>query len=283
MKGSFLIPMMLCMTCPFTYGQIEYPASLKEMNVNGKVKTITEKCYESKLKNADYKKGKLYSTTVYTFNETGNLMEETKDAVDRWSKEETKTKIIYKYDDNGHLIERNTVKNGNLVNKLLYTYNEKGIKSGYTEFFSDGSIQGKQDFKIDDNGHKTASLWYGRGGTLLENKLYYKYDNKGNQTECSTADKNGKIYGTDYFTYNESGKLVELKKFMEQKQIQHSTYKYDNTGNISEFAEYYANGNVSSKGVYRNAYDQNSNLVQYMFFVDGLPGDIYERVITYVK
>jgi hypothetical protein len=283
MNNNYLSTFILCLAFQYTHGQAEFSTSLKNMNVNGSVRTIKEKSYYTKYKNGAYKKTDLVNSTVYNFNEKGNLLDETIDLTDSWNKEKTNIKVIHTYDNNGNLAERNTSKNGNPTGKISYGYNDKGINTGYTDFFSDGTIQGKHDYKINEKGLKTEVLWYVRGGTTLENKQYYTYDEKGNQLECTTYNKDGKIYSRRYFKYDDSGKQAEMKYFIDQKQIEHNTYKYDQTGNMIQLFQYYENGNVYSKNVYAYEYDKNSNWTKLTHYIDGEPKIIRERVITYSK
>lgn len=283
MKINFLLSIGLCLIFQLSYSQQEYFTSLKEMNVKGNVKKITEKSFYTKYKNGMYQKDHLYSTTVFIFNEKGNLLDETKNETDSRTKQKKTSKITYTYNDQGNLVEINTSKDGNSAGKISYVYNDKGIKTGFTEFFSNGNISSKQDFKINEKGQKSEVIWFGPGGNGSGSKLIYRYDDKGNPFECITYTTEGKIYSRKYFTYEESGKLAEMKNFMDQKQLEHITYKYDQAGNMIQLYQYAETGSVYSKNIYDHVYDHSSNWIKKTHYNNGRPLIISERDITYTK
>ncbi len=96
-------------------------------------------------------------------------------------------KITYTYDENGNLIKENCVYNNKEHSIITYKYNEKGNvieKKFWCDYYKE--INKTIRFDYDENGNIVTELYASYEGDKIYSiyTYQYKYDKKGNWTEC---------------------------------------------------------------------------------------------------
>jgi len=119
--------------------------------------------------------GKLFSTSVYLYEDSGNLIEE----VRSHSLSENSFKWTYTYDGAGRMLEESFYL---IRSKPLL--NQKGLSLNY-----------KSVYRYGKEGHPTEKIHFGPTGVVESNKRYrYKFDAEGNwisQTAWESFDRSG--------------------------------------------------------------------------------------------
>ena len=149
---------------------------------------------------------------------------------------------IYKYDENGNVIEviRESVGLNKFILKATYLFDKYGniIQILWKE--NDGTLKVKNNFKYNEKGKKIECLTYmiSRIGPL-QFKAIYKYDQKGNMVECIEYDSGGNISTKSTNKYNEKCNLIETFRYnLLDKTNNKSSYKYDDFNNVIELIYY---------------------------------------------
>ena len=163
-------------------------------------------------------------------------------------------KTLYKYDEDGNLIEKNNV---DLKYKTLYKYDGKGNLIEKNEY--------------DSRGHKYKTLYkYDEKGNLIERYKYlclseedylayntlYKYDEEGNLIEENIHDSDGDPVTKQL--YDKQGNRIQLNKYLNGRL--HECLLYDEKGNIIEKRIYESNGDPIVKMTCK--YDEKGNYVE---------------------
>ena len=126
----------------------------QEQGLKGNVKTVTTSSYEIKL----------------VFGE---------------SKQVLRSKVIYKYDATGNMIEQAYYNaDGSLSFKYIAKYDAAGSKIEEAYYNADGSLSGKYICKYDAVGNRIERAEYNVNGSL-SGKTISKYDAAGNRIELA--------------------------------------------------------------------------------------------------
>lgn len=278
MKQSILTFIIVFLSLSFTQGQSN-KNTLTEMKISGTVKSIIDKRYTPIVKSGETQKGKLISTTVYTFNDAGNQIENTTEEQDE-SNQKVITKTTFKYNTNGNVIESNTIQREKLTDKNIYKYNDKGHLTEYYVYNPDGSISNRFVYKNDANGNRIEEVQFLSDGSSM-GKYTYKYDDKGNKIEWNSYNQDGSLFQKTYFKYDDKGNMIENGSYMNGKTSNKYTVKYDSNGNIIEQVNYDDNGKAYMKRVNKYESDKNSNWTKNVEFFNNTPSDFTERTIIY--
>ncbi len=217
----------------------------------------------NKTEEAWYSGGRLMNKFVYSFDADGYRTEDKE--YDSTGKEDEK--MIYKYDDNGNLKER--------------------------DFLGD-SYTSKWYEEYDDNRNLLKETWYKKDS--LVHTTIYKYDTKGNMLEDFNFDGNGTRLRSHSYGYDSAGnKIVDSVFYTEGQCVNFPhgnlneliTYKYDSYGNeIYKETWFYGNSPYSAiKLVHEHQYkyDTKCNWVENIDFANGRISTKEERQIEYYK
>jgi len=229
---------------------------LSELNLNGKVKILTEIEYKILPNIGKIKEGDMLNKFIYSFNEKGNIIETN----------------LYDPDDN-------------LDGKYSYTYdNNKGNKTEMISYNPDGSKDESCTYKYDSKGNMIEEVWYNTDGKLSK-KYRYKYDEKGNQIEMDRYEGRDSLICKDSYKFDDKGERIEWNHYnlspptdgsLSKKVI----FKYDETGNMSVENIYLSDGNFESY-TYKYVYAKKGNWKKETIYKNGLPQYITERKIKY--
>lgn len=192
----------------------------KKNNLYGKVKSVREISYEAVEKDGKIQKGAIcvsFCANSHSFyNSKGNLLEQI-----LYIEEKLFLTIHYQYDNKGYKMEENF-------------YDEQDEHSF------------KIVFEYDKNGNLiTESSFFFPDG-YLNNKLTYRYDEKGRKIERKNRDNN------KYETYQYNGNLTEKKEYYPDGSLSlQRIYQYDHKGNLTEETINDANGDLHQKNTYK--------------------------------
>jgi len=194
---------------------------------------------------------------------------------------------VYKYDEDGFLIEETTHNVGkHYVDRFRYKYDENGNMVKKTEYDHNGDILDEYEYRYDVSGNM---VYDGFGG------MTYEYDEKGVVVKSTSGSgdlieyeynksgllaeeiryRNGNIHCRFKYKYDKYENLLNKKYYYsDNDEISTDTkYKYDKYGNLIEQAEYISKTEYNYKNNY--LYDEKGNILQE------LSGDIVTRECSY--
>ena len=256
---------------------------LKAYNLNGNVKSVSEKSYVivggdavgglQRENSATYdidlefdknkqlvseksylSDGKLYWSKTFEFKDRMLTHEEflPNDVVykTKYTFEGDHNTIISKRDKDGKQIHRtvNTFEKGNLTQKRVYDNNDQLIEH-YT-------------YKFDKDGNVIQAIRQNEYEILYTD--VYAYDNKKNKVSEARLDKTGKPSYKNVMTYKDSLLISSASLNPEGKQVSIEKRSYDKKGNIINKSMEDLENNMYSKESYR--YDAKGNLLEWILY-----------------
>ena len=171
--------------------------------------------------------------------------------------------VFYKYDKNGYKIEEKTIRkttqiNSNqIIDNYEFVLNFKNDDSGCK--IEEYSTSYKTIFKYNDKKKLVEEQQYSilaNGSVLLNKIITYEYDKKGNVTNHSEKNAEGKVFSSETYSYNENGFVSKILSF-------------------STLREGY------NKETFEYEYDSNKNWIKKTNFIANKPEYIEEREIVY--
>ena len=180
------------------------------------------------------------------YDEEGNIIVKEK----IWRRDRYRSKVVYKYNEKGTLIEEQDFYDGELQYITKYEYNEKDkkIKTQYFEY-SDGEE--------------------------LKHTTKYEYNDKGLVTEKIEYDKQSKLINKAVYEYNNKGSVIELQNFEGEKLEYTTKYEYNDKGLVTEEIEYDPQDEIINKAVFE--YNDNGDVIELQNF----EGEKLEYIIKY--
>ena len=232
----------------------------KDIEINGKVKTIKEYKFEANKKFGEFVQNEEWeSSNHYCYNEEGKLIE--KRSYSRFGA--SPVKHIYKYDD----------KNYNRA-IIEYYYNDTPSEIEIISYNKDGSISERNTYNSD-------------GEIRVVEKL--KYDNSSNKIEDSTYDANGDLYSQVKLKYDNKGNVIEsqlwgiINNDTNDSYTIHKYIKYDNYDNkVEEKGSFIYTYPSLSKAYFRDLFDIHGNKTVHYFNVNKEERP-YETLLEYDK
>ena len=101
---------------------------------------------------------------------------------------------------------------GDLKDRYIYKFNERGDVIEKARYNSDGSLDEKIIYKYDSKGNQIEEAFYTSGGSL-DWKYIYKYDSNGNQIEGAHYNSDGSLYRKLIYKYDSKGNIIECTKY----------------------------------------------------------------------
>jgi hypothetical protein len=105
-------------------------------------------------------------------------------------------------------------------------------------------------------------------GKELDNKIIYKYDGNGNETEAASYLRKGNMDYKITSKYDDKNRLTESllynSEVVPEVPDTRSVFKYDENGNQTEMDDYNPNGTLIKKHVFR--YDEKGNQVEFISY-----------------
>jgi len=219
----------------------------------------------------------------YTYDENQNLIEEYNYNSD--GRLESLSK--FKYDNKGNRIELNTYKADNTLESRITTkFDEKGNEIEVNFYNANGILYTKSVSKYDTTGNRIEYYHYNTNDNSevsLDAKVYRKFDDNGNEIESQKYNASGELISTVTSKYDANGNVIELISYNTKNDSIDSMekFKYDDRNNLTEYYEFYANGNIEYKYTLRYEYDKMGNWIKEYFFEDEVQYPIFEREIEY--
>lgn len=262
------------------YDRHQNVIKIQELSVNGSVYSTITNSYDSLRHKIAHKvfddMGQLQSKILYRYDANGYVVEE-KMFVDE--KLHTKRKnyynktskiakeIWYSYGDNG--ID---------TTMYVYAYNNHGDRTQLTAK-ADGSISFQTIFKYtyDKQGHMVTKKEYTAAFGL---KYLWKFDNRGNVVVEKNFNADGSLNYKAVYTYDKAGNKIEEKVFEAGHElINRRTYTYN--GNVFISKTFWPSGELDYKYTHHYAFDNHGNWIKEIQLMGNDPYTITIRKIKY--
>ncbi len=180
----WLCGLLLCGTVACKHAT--YKNFLADEHLKGPVKSVSETFYPVEEKDGQPARGEMYFKTVYAVDKDGNKTEWKElnaDGSVKWA-----ARSMY---ESGKEVECIGYKaDGQQDWKTVFTYDEKGNRTGEDEYDAAGNKTARIVFKYNENGLKFEREYYGPDGSLYS-KSVYKYDMAGYVAEEAVFDGSG--------------------------------------------------------------------------------------------
>jgi len=293
----------------------ENTTDLANLNLNGKVKSITEVSFEAIDEFGKISKGLKYrddnsiknrldlfpsNTGFYKpengiilndffmqFNEYGNLIE-----IDNFLDGFPNEKYIFDYNDkNSKTEEREYNRSGKINNSSKYTYNNKNQIIQEDLYVKSTDINRKFTYDYNENDELSGKTMFSTNGQNIDLLTKFTYNKQGLLIESKYSNSNNKYaYKYNYF-YDKNNNLIKLT-YTDNKGLIQQTYqfKYDANNNVIEeelihsqdtVTTYGYKTNFSYKYNYKYELDKLNNWVKCILLIDNNPKFIFEREIEY--
>jgi YD repeat-containing protein len=208
---------------------------VEEILINDEGEVDEKKAYEYDEKGLLLKEFLIYQdesfdTTEYHYDESGKLIE--KVTVDTDGEAESRKEISYSND----LVTREAYfdAEGNLLNEIKYTYDEKGNETEVVRFTAEDQKKVRTEYAYNEEGKRTESYTFNTANELVAKNLY-KEDEKGQLIEIIEQDQFHKY--TTVLVYDDNGNMIEQAETNEAGELTNRIQrKFDSNNNIEEVA-----------------------------------------------
>ncbi len=235
----------------------------KRYEVVGPVRSFRQETAKLKELKGEIVEGPRVLIQTATFNNHGDAIERLVNNSDGSLKWKARWIARSTYDSQGRETERVSYDdNGKVTTRTVWVYESNGNLTKSITYGEAGEVKFCDTFEYDKNGHKIRADYMNGDGSTRGSDLFvydspgnltevthsegtaqyrdtYKYDDRGNQTEWSVYDKNGK-----------RGRKVSWG------------YSDDSRGNPTEFVQYDNSDKVVSKEIYSYEFDSHGNWIK---------------------
>lgn len=254
-------------------------SDLRKMNLNGKIKSLSENSYDANEKFGEPSKINVskYNET-YLFNKSGNIIQKKTDGV-------VLPLTKYIYDDENKLIEKNIYESdGNLFQKIKFVHDDNFNVIEENHYDEQGNLETKILNKYDKSNKLIEILQYNKDEKTFQNIIVY--DSNGNKIKDTRYDKKeNKIVRDEFYKYDENNNVIfniQILNISDNLKSHISSYmKYDSYNNIvlDNWADKINSLKNSIK--YKYEYDSENNWIKKIEFNYDKPRKIIERNIEY--
>ena len=191
--------------------------------------------------------GSIYRTTIYSYDEKGNLIKEAHDTggteytyhksgkvltVKHFGTNTAAKDEINEYDEQGNLLSATTLDGDNVYRKLAWTYDSKGNILTFAELSGKGI---RYSYTYDEQGNKLTEITY-----ILDVAVSgesYTYDAQGNMLTKASLDPETMERSNTYvaYTYDSHGNMLTAVLHESDGttlQTHNNSYTYDDAGNL---------------------------------------------------
>lgn len=197
---------------------------------------------------------------------------------DRWIRE---------WDDKGRVVLEAKYKGDNrLITKSEYTYDESGKRSETLKYRYDGALSKHLRHRYNDKGQLIESQDIQQ--EIVKRKIVFAYDERGNQSSCSTLNPEGKPEVREDFVFDEKGNQVQSTLYNQDNELMavmtnvldekgraietfthspggrvelHCRYRYDDRGNSTDMYKYGRDDKFMNREVATYEYDERGNWI----------------------
>lgn len=255
MKNIIFSSLLFCLIL-FASCSVEQKNALKEMDLNGKVKSLKKITY-----NAVMKFGKIEKVNIQT-QDQARLFYSEFDFISYYNGDYYE---IF-FNQNGNIVEKNFYnQDSSLITKMIYEYNDKGNLIRRNNYDSDGSLNKILICKNDNNGNiiEQSSFFPDSSGGVK--KLFFKRDSKGNIIKKEKFDSNGNITEKYTFKYDSTGNIIAGEKYISEDSLKTKWQnQFDEKGNIVNWnwIEYKSDSTVYNKITIKYKYNNKSDIIE---------------------
>lgn len=168
---------------------------------------------------------------------------------------------IYKYDDNGNIVENIKYKNDSLTNIEVAQYSAQNKILNYKTYQADGQINWERKYNYDSKGNVIQEVHYNNSNYYSHEKYRYSANNK--LMESTRYSIGGDLLSTTKFIYSPTGMLLQENLIALDNPEWNSVtnYNYNNLGLLTSKFIYYDNGIQELKEL--NLYDEKGRLIEH--------------------
>jgi len=199
-----------------------------------------------------------------------------------------KWKVIWSgrstYDAHGHETERVSYNDsGEVTNRTVWIYETNGNLNKVITYGAAGEITFYDTFEYDENDHKIRADYFNSNGSTRGNDVFV-YDSRGYLSEITHSE--GILQYRDSYKYDERGNKTEWSSYDRngKRGLKVSWgYSDDSRGNPTEFLRYESGDKVVSREVYTYEFDSRGNWIKSKTRREMFGGQapIIETEITY--
>lgn len=249
-----LFVLLFCFSSVFSQSKNRHP----DLFLNGKVKYYQKISFSTTKKNGEYVKGNRKKSWEKDeniwFNKDGNYQKIQKVNPDG----SVLIEENYIYNDKNKLVEIKYLFNNNEDGIRTFKYNENGLLVEEKRILDDGEVEEKIIYDYNEKGIKTKDEIFQEGELYLLNKYTYKNDTiLIEEKQENPQEKSGSF---THYEYNEKNELVKTvsENFKGEKEFEIST-EFDYEGNISKVI-FIRTGHPTETHEYIR--DDNQNLIE---------------------
>lgn len=140
--------------------------------------------------------------------------------------------------------------------KSVSKYSDKGVKTEFDKYDSNGTLSSKTLYIYSENGSLTEEKVY-RAIRKTWSRRVYKYDKSGRKTEKTSYASNGQIIMNEIYRYNKNGMLAEsiTEPRPDGRYFEKTAYRQDSLGRGIEMSIYKSGDSLANRHtLQRNAY-----------------------------
>ncbi len=282
MKTVIVFTISTFVFCYSCLGQDSKKNDLKVSNLKGMLKSLSVNSFKVTNEGNEMQKGKIIGKSTSFYNDKGNIIEGydcsySIDSSNTNSITFIKDNKVYKTGSPNHSVSYDSSKTKN-----IYKYDENGRKKELNIYKSDSSLIYRITFKYDDNGNIIEKDYYNIDGSL-NRKWTYKFDNYGNEIEYNSSYSSGTHFNSKaILQYDDKGNNTEVNLYNPDGALKEKdNYKYNDKGNSIEMNTYNPDGTLKDKYTFKYDYDKTGNWIKETEFKNNIPQFITEREITY--
>lgn len=292
MKFLFLFLVVIISSCKndkFSKENLKRQHNKSTLSMNGNVKSLSNYIYAFTEK--DSSKPLFRSKTVFSFDTSGNLIEEIgfKDYI----KQNSESK--YKFDEFNNLVEIiNNLENSRSITKYIVESNGTILSKTTDESLSSNQVT-YTNREYDANFNLVLESRQAANQETVIKEYKYIFDDNGNLIQINISESRlfkNKAIAKNVFTYDnknreltrisflyddnlttrninvyDSNRLTSLTSIDFKGKISKYKFEYDSIGNMTESKRFEEDGSVSGYSeTYKYLYDENKNWIQRMEF-----------------
>lgn len=267
---------------------------LTKQNLKGSVSSITESQYGGLEKFGELEKGPIEHKYFYKYNTDGNMTNDSGYDYDNIpGMTGLNHETVFIYDNKGNLSEKgedfevnkisaDSVLKDTTIKKAIYKRNNSS-NLVISKYDGDNILEGKMIYKFDEKGNEVEISDYNKEGKL-EEKTIVTYDNTGNKNQSLSYDKDDKLTLRDTYKCDIKGNQIEVNiESKDTKFLVKRFFEYDDKGN--ELKEYCNSKEYRINTIsYKYEYDKIGNWTKRISTEDAEYGNIetiVERKIEY--
>jgi hypothetical protein len=177
-----------------------------------------------------------------------------------YSGQKINEKKLWRYDNNGNIIEFTLFENDSINRKEFAKYNEKNKLVEFKTYRSTGKLDYQRNYKYDQYGNEIEYVFRSEDTYSIANKIYNTNNQIIEKKEFSDFTNSIRI---DRYKYNDEAKLIEENLVTNGFPLSKVKITYNSKGKKASKTEYRWNDNISSTETF--VYNSNGDLIEHIF------------------